>query len=274
MLDGFLIEILNKFDLSSYITGLNVPKLNQRNLKEIKIPLPPLTIQKKIVSEIEALKKQEQKVVDELKKLRFSIGNTINNSKATVTKLEDFTTKIGSGATPKGGQGSYHLKGISLIRSQNIYDYGMIEKGLAFISEEQAKKLDNVTVEKNDILFNITGASIARCCIVEDKFIPARVNQHVSIIRTNDKALPKYVHAILVSPEFKEKLLEIGNGATSRQAITKLQLEEFKIPLPTIEEQKKIVAKIEKIETKIDELEKQIAYIPKQKEKILKNYLA
>lgn len=273
ILDGFIIEILNKFDLSPYVTGLNVPKLNQGNLKEIKIPLPPLDIQKKIVSEIEAFEKQEQKAVEEVEKLRQSIGNTINNSKALLTKLEDITTKIGSGATPKGGEGSYQSSGISLIRSQNIYDYGMIEKGLAFISEEQARKLDNVTVEKNDILFNITGASIARCCIVEDKYLPARVNQHVSIIRTNEKALPKFVHAILVSPEFKEKLLEIGKGATSRQAITKLQLEEFKIPLPTIEEQKKIVAEIEKIETKIAALDKQIADIPIQKEKILKKYL-
>lgn len=253
-------------------SGSNINNLSGV-INEIKIPLPPLDIQKKIVSEIEALEKQEQKAIEEVEKLRQSIGNTINSSKATLTKLEDITTKIGSGATPKGGEGSYQSSGISLIRSQNIYDHGMIEKGLAFISEEQARKLDNVTVEKNDILFNITGASIARCCIVEDKYLPARVNQHVSIIRTNEKALPKYVHAILVSPEFKEKLLEIGNGATSRQAITKLQLEEFKIPLLTIAEQKKVVTEIEKIETKIAELEKQITDIPKQKEKILKKYL-
>lgn len=254
--------------------GQAQPHVYADDLSKVKIPLPPIDIQKKIVSEIESMEKQEQKAVEEIEKLRKSVGNTINNSKATLTKLEDITTKIGSGATPKGGEGSYQSSGISLIRSQNIYDYGMIEKGLAFISEEQARKLDNVTVEKNDILFNITGASIARCCIVEDKYLPARVNQHVSIIRTNEKALPKYVHAILVSPEFKDKLLEIGNDATSRQAITKLQLEEFKIPVPTIEEQKKIVTEIEKIETKIAVLEKQIADIPKQKEKILKINLA
>jgi type I restriction enzyme M protein len=268
-----LLNTLMRQAIRDIGSGSNINNLSGV-INEIKIPLPPLDIQKKIVSEIIALEKQEQKSVEEVEKLRQSIGNTINNSKAQLTKLEDITIKIGSGATPRGGQGSYQLSGISLIRSQNIYDYGMIEKGLAFISEVQAQKLDNVTVEKNDILFNITGASIARCCIAEDKYLPARVNQHVSIIRTNDKALNKYVHAILVSPEFKEKLLEIGNGATSRQAITKLQLEEFKIPLPTIEEQQKIVAEIEKIETKIAVLEKQITDIPKQKEKILKNYLA
>lgn len=253
--------------------GQAQPHVYADDLSKVKIPLPPLDIQKRIVSEIEVLETQEVEEVEEVEKLRQSISNTINNSKASLTKLEDLTTRIGSGATPKGGQGSYQLSGISLIRSQNIYDYGMIEKGLAFISEEQAKKLNNVTVMKNDILFNITGASIARCCIVDDKYLPARVNQHVSIIRTNDKVLPKYLHTILVSPEFKEKLLEIGNGATSREAITKLQLEEFKIPLPTIEEQRKIVKAIEKIETKISELEKNIADIPKQKEAILKKYL-
>lgn len=273
--EAYLNQFLFSNQLMIYYCGRGVAQKNIdfEAFNSLKIPVPPIDIQKKIVSEIEALEKQEQKSVEEVEKLRQSVGNTINNSKTTLTKLEDITTKIGSGATPKGGEGSYQSSGISLIRSQNIYDNGMLEKGLAFISEEQARKLDNVTVEKNDILFNITGASIARCCIVEDKYIPARVNQHVSIIRTNEKALPKYVHAILVSPEFKEKLLEIGNGATSRQAITKLQLEEFKIPLPTIEEQKKIVAEIEKIETKIAVLGKQIADIPKQNEKILRKYL-
>ena len=273
VLDKFVIEILNKLDLSFYITGLNVPKLNQGNLKEIKIPLPPKDIQNKIVAEIEQLEKQEQKAVEEIAKLRKDVGKAINNSKGSLTKLEEITTKIGSGATPRGGKGSYQESGISLIRSQNIYDYGFVEQGLAFINEDQAKKLDNVTVEKYDILFNITGASIARCCIIEDKYLPARVNQHVSIIRTNDKALPKYVQTILVSEEYKEKLLAIGDGGTSRQAITKLQLAEFKIPLPTIAEQKKIVSAIEKIERKITILEEQIDNIPNRKKIVLKKYL-
>jgi restriction endonuclease S subunit len=81
------------------------------------------------------------------------------------------------------------------------------------------------------------------------------------------------VQTILVSSEYKTKLLEIGDGGTSREAITKLQLEEFKIPLPTIKEQEKIVAEIEKIEKIISDLEKQIELLPKQKELILKKYL-
>ena len=126
---------------------------------------------------------------------------------------------------------------------------------------------------KNDILFNITGASVARCCIVEDKYLPARVNQHVSIIRVIEKALPKYVQTILVSEIYKNQLLEIGDGATSREAITKQQLEDFKIPLPPLSEQQKIVSEIEKIEAKINALETEIAEIPKLKETVLKKHL-
>lgn len=253
--------------------GQAQPHVYADDLSKIKIPIPPKDIQQKIVLEIEILEQQKQKDLEGIEKLKSVIGLVINNSKGNLTKLEDITTKIGSGATPKGGKGSYQESGISLIRSQNIYDHGFVEKGLAFINEEQAKKLDNVTVEKNDILFNITGASIARCCIVEEKYLPARVNQHVSIIRTNDKALPKYVQMILVSTEYKDKLLQIGDGGTSREAITKLQLEEFKIPLPTIKEQEKIVSEIEKVESKIAKLEKQIAEVPNKKELTLKKYL-
>ena len=253
--------------------GQAQPHVYADDLSKIKIPFPVKSIQVKIVSEIEKLEKQEKKAVNEIEKLRTDISELITNSKGKLIKLEDITSKIGSGSTPRGGKGSYQSSGISLIRSQNIYDHGFVEKGLAFINEDQAKKLDVVTIEKNDVLFNITGASIARCCIVEDKYLPARVNQHVSIIRTNDKAIPKYVQMTLVSSSIKDKLLEIGDGGTSRQAITKLQLEEFKIPLPTIKEQEKIVAEIEKLETKIKALENSIAKIPSQKESILKKYL-
>ena len=273
ILDNFLIEILNKFDLSNYVTGLNVPKLNQGNLNEIQIPLPPIDIQQKIVSEIEVLEVKEKKAKENVGNFREEIKNIISKISGNMVSLSDITSKIGSGATPRGGEGSYKESGITLIRSQNVYDSYFYKKGLAFIDNEQARILNNVSVEKNDILFNITGASIARCCIVPDEYLPARVNQHVSIIRLTEKALPIYVQNILISEIYKNQLLEIGDSSTSREALTKQQLEDFKIPLPPISEQQKIVSEIEKIEAKIKVLETEIAAIPKQKEAILKKYL-
>ncbi len=253
--------------------GQAQPHVYASDIEKVKIPLPPIPIQEKIIVEIEALEQKEKARGEKVERLRDDISKVIDKASGTATKLKTITTKIGSGATPKGGNSSYQSSGISLIRSQNIYDYGLVEKGLAFINDEQAKKLDNVTVENNDILFNITGASIARCCIVSEAYLPARVNQHVSIIRTNDKALPKYVQMVLVSDEYKRQLLQIGEGATSRQAITKQQLEEFKIPVPSINEQKKIVDQIMNLETEIAQIGYELATVDGQKEQILKKHI-
>ena len=253
-------------------SGSNINNLSSV-INEIPIPLPSKEMQEKIVIEIEAWEMKEAAVREQIKRLEKSICVIIEKVKGTKTKLHDITTKIGSGATPLGGEGVYKSSGITFIRSQNVYDGFFIEDGLAYIDEEQAKKLDGVTVEKDDILFNITGASIARCCIVENKYLPARVNQHVSIIRTNQNVLPKYVQLTLISKEIKNKLLQIGEGATSRQAITKSQLENFEIPLPPISEQQNIVSKIEELEAQIQDMQKELEQLSNQKELVLKKYL-
>ena len=97
--------------------------------------------------------------------------------------MQKICSKIGSGATPKGGKTSYIDEGISLIRSTNVFDFRFEYSDLAHINQNQADALANVTVEQNDVLFNITGVSVARCCMVPDNVLPARVNQHVMIVR-------------------------------------------------------------------------------------------
>ena len=74
-----------------------------------------------------------------------------------VVALSEVCSKIGSGATPRGGKESYKESGIPLIRSQNVLDYSFSTDGLAYIDDAQAVQLDNVTVQSGDILINITG---------------------------------------------------------------------------------------------------------------------
>ncbi len=253
--------------------GQAQPHVYGEDLAKIKIPFPPKEIQEKIVDEIKILEEKNLKKEQEVELLKKKKSEILNIQKGVRIKLEEITSKIGSGATPRGGEASYHKVGISLIRSQNVYDDGFKRKGLVFINSEQAKKLDNVTVQKNDVLFNITGASVLRCCLVEPSVLPARVNQHVAIIRANERVLPKYLQQVLVSAEIKSTLLKIAESATTREAITKGQLEEFKINLPPLIDQQKIVTQIEKIESRIADLEKQLSEIPAQKEAILKKYL-
>ena len=167
-------------------------------------------------------------------------------------KLKALTTKIGSGATPKGGDKAYKPSGVSLIRSLNVHDYLFKEDKLAFIDNEQADALKNVIVESGDVLLNITGASIARCCIVPDEILPARVNQHVTIIRPTEKVDSKFLNYLIVNPKFKAQLLWQGAGGATRQALTKAMVEELDIPLPNLQEQKRIVEKLDALLTRID----------------------
>lgn len=162
--------------------------------------------------------------------------------------LKNVTSKIGSGATPTGGQTAYKSEGISLIRSQNVLDFLFSKNGLAFIDEEQAAKLESVTLHKNDILLNITGDSIARVCKVPNDILPARVNQHVSIIRANQKIDADYLMYYLLFR--KEYLLTISRVGGTRNALTKEAIENITIRID--EDDKKIASVLSALDDKIE----------------------
>ena len=149
-------------------------------------------------------------------------------------KLNSITTKIGSGATPKGGAKAYKAEGIPLIRSLNVHDRWFKADKLAYIDDGQAEKLSNVVVQEGDVLLNITGASVARCCVAPFEYLPARVNQHVSIIRPSRSVLsPEFLALMLTSKPYKDLLLRTGedNGST-RQALTKSQIQDLEVAFP------------------------------------------
>ena len=124
--------------------------------------------------------------------------------------------------------------------------------GLAHINEQQADKLSNVEVKPQDILLNITGDSVARACAVDARVLPARVNQHVAIIRPDeDKVLSSYILFFLQM--IKPYLLQIAAGGATRNALTKSMIENLELDVPDILSQKKIVAVLDDIQEKIRE---------------------
>lgn len=173
-------------------------------------------------------------------------------------KLKEVTTKIGSGSTPSGGKESYQESGVPLIRSMNIHFGGFVQHGLAFLNEEQAEKLKNVMVKSDDVLLNITGASIGRVAIAPQAMAGARVNQHVSIVRPTAEVLPSYLEVFLASPVVQNHINDVQVGAT-RQALTKGMIEQFEIPVPPLAEQRLIVAKVQQSIDLVDELETKLA---------------
>ena len=165
-------------------------------------------------------------------------------------KLGDICNKIGSGATPRGGKESYKDSGTPIIRSQNILDWSFSSDGLAYLDDEQACALSNVEVKPRDVLLNITGDSVARACIVPNEFTPARVNQHVSILRTNNRSNPVFLLAWLQAN--KPLLLSLASSGATRNALTKMMLEKLDINLPPIDVQERIAGIVLSIQSKIE----------------------
>lgn len=182
-----------------------------------------------------------------------------------VVKLADICQKIGSGATPRGGKEAYRAEGIALVRSQNVLDFSFSSDGLAYINDEQADKLRNVELQSGDVLLNITGDSVARACLMDDDYLPGRVNQHVAIIRVDEsKAVNSYLLYYLQWR--KSHLLQLASAGATRNALTKGMIEQLEIDLPSLDEQRKVVGILDSIQNKIklnheinDNLEQQAA---------------
>jgi type I restriction enzyme S subunit len=173
----------------------------------------------------------------------------------TSINLGDVCTKIGSGATPRGGSDVYLEKGpYALIRSQNVYNDGFHHDGLAYIGEKHASELDGVEIQKDDVLLNITGDSVARACQVDPHVLPARVNQHVAIIRPDPERLdPRFLRYFLLSPDMQTKLLSWAGSGGTRNALTKGMIESFDVPAPEdIEEQRAIAHILGTLDDKIE----------------------
>ena len=265
LIDEFLVYYLNYSNLLPYITGVTVPKLNQEKMRSIEIPIGSLNKQRSIISrldaafaDIDALKANAEKQLSEARQL-FQAELTecmIPKDGWQKKKLKDITSKIGSGATPKGGQKVYINEGTTLVRSLNVHNAFFKYDDLAHINQAASEQLNGVELKKDDVLFNITGASIARCCVLPDDVLPGRVNQHVSILRPiKEKVLSKFLCLGLLSSHHQEELLSIGIAGSTRQALTKSDLETHLFPIPSLEDQQQIVSRLDSLSTRIKQLE-------------------
>lgn len=242
--------------------GVNMPRLGTNDGLKAPFILVPIAEQLEIVRQLDVMLAQVEQIKARLdaipallKKFRQSVladavsGDLLKNTNLIFNKLalKKLTTKIGSGATPKGGNSAYQEVGIPLVRSLNIHTNYIKYKDLAFINQEQADKLKNVEIFKDDVLLNITGASIGRVNITPKEFIGGRVNQHVAIIRCDQtKLLPQYLHIYLASPNL-QKWIEGENYGATRQALTKGMLDSLVVEFPSIEDQIKIISKVNEL---------------------------
>ncbi|MHB1237002.1 MAG: restriction endonuclease subunit S [Gallionella sp.] len=170
-----------------------------------------------------------------------------------VTRLGFLCEKIGSGKTPHGGADVYVDEGIMFLRSQNIYDEGLMLDDVVYISEEIDNDMQGTRVKPRDILLNVTGASLGRTCIVPTAFVNANVNQHVCIIRLADLNLSSFIAWVIKAPFIKAQIEAIQSGA-AREGLNFGQISKLALALPPPDEQRAIATYLDRETSRIDQL--------------------
>jgi type I restriction enzyme S subunit len=263
----YLFRFLETVEMYRMASSTSVPSLRKSDLERIQLPLPPLSEQRRIafiLDQADELCAKRRRAFDVAKAAAAALFQdrfgdpTQNPHRYPTVALSRVTLKIGSGATPRGGNAAYLGGDVTLIRSMNVHDNRFEFGGLVKINNVQAEALSNVDVHVDDVLLNITGASVARVAKVPSEVLPARVNQHVAVIRPDSSLDSTFLERQLTAPSLKRRLLKISSSGATREAITKAEILRLEIVLPPIELQLDFSSQVRKLESLADS---QIAHL-------------
>lgn len=182
------------------------------------------------------MSKREKELVPESRFKEFSTSGSWGTE-----KLGGKALKVGSGITPKGGDKKYKEKGRPFVRSQNVGWGSLILDDVVYIDEKTHISFSSTEIKKDDVLLNITGASIGRSAIANQLVEGGNVNQHVCIIRTKkNELISAFLNQFLISQEGQRQIDNFQAGG-NRQGLNFAQIRSFAIPIPPkIEEQQKV----------------------------------
>ena len=171
-----------------------------------------------------------------------------------VRRLKHSTQKIGSGKTPKGGAERYVDDGVMFLRSQNVHFGGLQLADVAYIDTNTDNEMSGSRVREGDVLLNITGASLGRGCVARLGGADANVNQHVCILRTDQRQDdPDFLAYSIESQSLQDQIFNNENGV-SRDALNFEQIGDLLFSRPAISEQIAIVAFLDRETAKLDSL--------------------
>ncbi len=254
------------------VQGSTMPYITLKTLQNIQIPIPPLDIQQKIISEIEVLEAKEKKEKEELEKLKTSISSFFINLKSKEINLISISNfKNGLNYSRNSLGELIDIVGVGDFKNRFSPDLDSLEK-----IQIEGNISDDYLLKPNDILVVRSNGSpnlVGRFLYIEKLKIKTSYSGFSIRIRVeNENVNSKFLCHYLKTDIVRSKIVTDSKGSNIK-SLNQTLLSNIKIPLPPLSEQQKIVSEIEKIETKINTLETQIAEIPKLKEAILKKYL-
>lgn len=268
----------------------NTPYIVMGTLTQMEIAFPCVDEQKKIADclssmdeliaantqKLESLKTHKKGLLQKLfpaegelvPEVRFAEFH--ENTSWVRESLGDLVIRVGSGITPRGGQTHYQSFGRPFIRSQNVGWGRLLLDDVVYISEETHSTFTATELHIDDVLLNITGASIGRSAIVNEGIVGGNVNQHVCIIRTNPERLySPFLNQFFLSYQGQHQIDSFQAGG-NRQGLNFGQIRSFSICVPpNIIEQKKIANCLNSIDELIATQSKKVELLAEHKKGLM-----
>lgn len=242
--------------------GMAQKNLNVKALLEINVPVPPMEVQEQIVAELDKINETIEdcrellRNLDDLAQSLFFnyFGDPVSNPKKwPVKRLKALTSLITNGTTPKGGQAVYVDRGITFLRSQNVWRDRLVMDDVAYIDEETNATMKGSMLHHNDILITKTGrintenSSLGRSALFTGEDNTANINGHVYLVRLNGTLNPRFVLTILLTESYRGLIRRVCVGAIDKRQLNLSHIEQFPIILPPLELQEKFSARVEQI---------------------------
>lgn len=252
----------------SLAKGQAQPHVYPNDLSEIKIPLPSILIQEKIVEEINNIDEEIQKnnaIISNFENEKNDIIDKCFNSSYELETLGNLTD-IFNGGTPDTSNQKYwngKINWATLVDTKEKY----LNKTQRSITEEGLNSCNATLLPINSVLFS-SRATIGDVSISK---IPVATNQGYKNFVCNNKLL-HYEYLYYILKHEAKNIEKLASGMTYPE-ISKTMISQFKIPLPSLEQQKQIVKKINVLENNIIETKKIIEKYQNDKDSVLKKYL-
>ena len=251
--------------LSAIGNGANINNIKYIDIAKDSIPLPPLSTQLTIVSELNKinelirLKKEQLKDFDNLAQSLFyeMFGDPVENEKGwEVKKLGELLKVIGGYAFKSD---KYKDEGIPILRIGNINSGFFRDTNLVFAESDE--KLERYKIFPGDIVISLTGtvgkSDYGNVCIMDNAYNFYYLNQRNAKLEIFGNLDKYYLSAILKNEVIKSRLTSISRGV--RQAnIANKDIENLQIPLPPLSLQRLFAQRIEQIEREKSEVQKSI----------------
>ena len=261
VLDLFLVEMLNYMDLSPFITGVTVPKLNQAKLRSIQIPLPPLSIQEEIVAEIEGY----QKIIDGAKAVVANYKPKIDiDPDWEMVELESIAQVI-SGY----GFNSSDFSEENPIRCIKITNVGVrefVDDDSSRLPENFIEEFSRYSVNTGDLVISLTRTIISsglKVAVVPESWDNTLVNQRVAGLKPMEDSNIQFLYHYLCS-DFVYKYVEEQSRSLMQPNLSVTDLKKLPVPNPPIDIQNGIVQQIQ-IEQELVNSNKKLIEIFEQK---------